>query len=109
MKNQILQAADTVQLTAPYAVEAGNGALIGATFAVSLAKLASGEIGQWLRKGAFVLPKATTAGTGGAQGALAYWNNTAKSVTAVSSGNTLIGFFLNTCTDAATTCEVVLS
>ena len=109
MKNQILPAADTIQLTAPYAVDPGNGALIGATFAVSLAKLASGEIGQWLRKGAFTLPKATTAGTGGAQGALAYWNNTAKSVTAVSSGNTLIGFFLVTCADAATTCDVVLT
>lgn len=110
MKNQILQSADIVQLAAPYAVEPGGGALIGATFAISLAKLANGEIGQWMRgKGAWTLPKATTAGTGGAQGALAYWNNTAKSVTAVSSGNTLIGFFLNTCTDAATTCEVVLT
>jgi predicted RecA/RadA family phage recombinase len=108
MKNEILQNADTIQLTAPYALDPGNGALIGATFAVSLAKLANGEIGQFRRKGMFSFPKATTAGTGGAQGALAYWNNTAKSVTASASGNTLIGFFAATCTDAATTCEVVI-
>lgn len=108
MKNLILPNADIIPLTAPYALESGSGALIGATFAVSIAKLASGEIGQFRRKGLVSLPKATTAGTGGAQGALAYWNNTAKSVTASASGNTLIGFFASTCTDAATTCDVVI-
>jgi predicted RecA/RadA family phage recombinase len=108
MKNEILSEARIIPLTAPYAVEPGAGALVGATFAISLAKLASGEIGQFVREGAFTLPKATTAGTGGAQGALAYWNNTAKSVTASASGNTLIGFFLVTCVDADTTCQVVI-
>jgi len=109
MKNEIYPEAEIIPLTAPYAVEPGAAALIGSKVFVSLAKLANGEIGQWKRNGAHTFPKATTAGTGGAQGALAYWNNTAKSVTASASGNTLMGFFLNTCVDADTTCQVVLT
>ena len=87
-----IQDGDTISFPAPYAVESGAGALIGAVFGVSLAKLANNEVGQFGLKGVAQLPKAT--GAAANLGAKAYWNDTNKNVTASSSGNTLIGVFV---------------
>jgi predicted RecA/RadA family phage recombinase len=108
MKNDI-QNGDTLDLTAPYAVSSGGGALVGATFGVATTDLASGALGAFWLKGVYALTKATGASTGGAQGALAYWNNTNRNVTAVASGNTKIGVFTATCVDADTTARVRLN
>ena len=92
MAKNFIQDGNTISFPAPYAVESGAGALIGATFGVSLAKLASGEVGQFSLEDVWQLPKAT--GAAANLGAKAYWNDTNKNVTASSSGNTLIGVFV---------------
>jgi predicted RecA/RadA family phage recombinase len=109
MKNQVRSEATTIPLTAPYAVESGGAALIGAYVFISLAKLASGEIGQFTREGEFTYAKATGTGTGGAQGALIYWDNTAKLFTGVATGNTLAGFFSVAAGNTDATCQFVFS
>lgn len=76
--------------TAPAAVAAGGGALIGATFGVSKLALAQGARGPFCLTGKFDLPKDANAA---AEGARAYWDNAAKVVTASSAGTTLIGVF----------------
>lgn len=108
MKNYV-QEGDMLALAAPYARSAGEGALIGATFGVAVTDLANGEVGTFALKGVFTLAKATGASTGGAQGAKAYWVAASKSVSAASSGNTLIGVFTATCADADATCSVRLN
>ncbi len=108
MKN-FIQEGDYIDLTAPYDVASGGGALVGATFGVAVTTVANGAVASFATEGVFTLTKATGASSGGAQGALAYWNNTNKNVTAVSSGNTKIGVFMATCADADTTCRVRLN
>ena len=87
MKN-FLAMADVQMLTAPYAVAAGAGALIGAIFGVAQNPLASGARGPFALRGKFELPKD---GNAIGEGVKVYWDNTAKVVTATSTGNTLIG------------------
>jgi len=108
MKN-FIQEGDMIALAAPYARSAGEGALIGATFGVAVTDLANAEVGTFALEGVFTLAKATGASTGGAQGAKAYWVAASKSVSAASSGNTLIGVFTATCADADATCNVRLN
>ena len=108
MKNYI-QDGDTLDLAAPYAVSSGGGALVGATFGVAVTDLASGAVGAFATEGVYTLPKATGASTGGNQGALAYWDNTNKNITAASSNNTKIGVFALTCANADTTARVRLN
>lgn len=108
MKN-FVQGCDSLPLAAPYAVSSGGGALIGATFGVAVTDLANGEVGTFMLEGVFTLTKATGASTGGAQGAKAYWVAASKSVSAASSGNTLIGVFSKTCADGDASCEVRLN
>lgn len=108
MKN-FVQGCDSLSLAAPYAVSSGGGALVGATFGVAVTDLANGEVGTFMLEGVFTLTKATGASTGGAQGAKAYWVAASKSISAASSGNTLIGVFSKTCADGDAICEVRLN
>ena len=108
MKNYI-QEGETLDLAAPYAVSSGSGALVGATFGVAIADLANGAVGAFAIEGVYTLTKATGASTGGNQGALAYWDNTNKNVTAASSGHTKIGVFALTCANADATARVRLN
>lgn len=108
MKN-FIQHGEYMTLTAPYARLSGEGALVGALFGVAVADVANGEEGAFCTEGVFTLAKATGSGTGGAQGAKAYWVAASKSVSAASSGNTLIGCFAATCADGDATCSVRLN
>lgn len=108
MKN-FVQEGKSLNLIAPYAVSSGGGALVGATFGFASTDLASGEEGAFQIEGVYTHAKATGASTGGAQGARAYWNNTSKNITAVSTSNTLIGVFTAICTDADAICTVRLN
>ena len=108
MKNSV-QEGDRIALAAPYAVSSGGGALIGATFGVAVTDLANAEVGTFALEGVFTLTKATGASTGGAQGARAYWVAASKSVSAVSTSNTLIGVFTATCADADAIANVRLN
>jgi predicted RecA/RadA family phage recombinase len=108
MKNYISEG-ENVTLTAPYARLSGEGALVGALFGVAYTDLANGEEGAFATQGIFTLAKATGASTGGSQGAKAYWVAGSKSVSAASSGNTLIGVFAATCADGDATAQVRLN
>lgn len=90
MKN-FVQPGETVSVAAPYAVASGGGALVGSLFGVATATAANGADVELVTEGMFDLAKATGAGTAFTVGAKAYWDNTNKVVTPVSSGNTLIG------------------
>jgi len=87
MRNYV-QSGEVLPLTAPYAVAAGAGFLVGSLFAVAVAAAANGAAVQGRTVGVYDLTKASGAVT---QGAKLYWDNTAKNVTTTSSGNTLIG------------------
>lgn len=111
MKN-FVQGCDSLPLAAPYAVSAGGGALIGATFGVAVNDLANAEVGTFMLEGVFTLTKATGASTGGSAGARAYWIAADKKVTAAagsSPANTLIGVFSKTAADGDAIAEVRLN
>jgi predicted RecA/RadA family phage recombinase len=80
---------DLVDLPAPYDRTTGQGALIGTLFGVATTTVLSGNTASFLVEGVVKVDK--TAGQTFAAGALVYWDNTAKSVTSVSTGNTRIG------------------
>lgn len=86
----------------------GQGVLVGAVFGVVHDTKAEGETAVLKTTGTFILPKPTSSSTGGSAGDRAYWDNTAKKVTAVSTSNTEIGYFHATCADGDATCEVTL-
>jgi predicted RecA/RadA family phage recombinase len=108
MKN-FVQNGKNVDITAPYAVVSGGGVLVGALFGVAIADIANGEVGSVATVGVYALTKATGAGTDGAQGAVAYWDNTAKKVTGVATNNTAIGHFLVAAATADAAATVRLS
>lgn len=87
MKNFLGHANDQ-NLTAPYAVASGAGALVGATFGVAKIAIAQGVRGPFTLVGKFELPKDANAI---GEGVRVYWDNTAKVVTATATNNTLIG------------------
>jgi predicted RecA/RadA family phage recombinase len=81
MKNYV-QKGETITLTAPYAVSAGGGALVGSVFGVATNDYANGEDGEFQVAGVFDLTRETGASTGFTQGALIYWDNTNKRIVA---------------------------
>lgn len=90
MKNYV-QPGKTVTFTAAADIASGAGLLLGTTlFGVATGDVASGEVGEAMIESVFTLPKAAVVVTAFAA---AYWDNTAKVTTNVSSGNTLIGFY----------------
>ena len=105
MRN-FLSPAKVVSVTAPYALNSGDGCLVGVLFGVASAPAANGATVQLSRLGAFTLPKATGAIT---QGAALYWDNTARNLTTTSSGNTKVGAALTAQVSSDTTVQAVLS
>ena len=90
MKN-FVQQGNTLSWTVAAVIASGAGVLLGGTvFGVSTGNYAIGETGEAVIEGVFKLPKAAVVNTAFAA---AYLDNTAKVVTNVASGNTLIGFF----------------
>ena len=76
-------------LAAPYDVVSGDGLLVGAIFGVATHDALSGaEVEAQLTGVVEIAKAASQAWTAGAK---VYWDNTAKRVTNVASGNTLIG------------------
>lgn len=74
------------------AIESGAGILIGVLLGIALQSGGIGDEIQVAYKGVFTLPKTTGGSSAMAQGAKAYWDDTAKTVTGVSAGNTHIGY-----------------
>jgi predicted RecA/RadA family phage recombinase len=75
MKN-FVQSADTLRLTAPYTVTAGQGALVNDIFGVAAGDVTSGSVGSFAVVGAYSLAK--TSAQAWAVGETIYWDNTNK-------------------------------
>ena len=90
MKNYV-QPGNVLSFTAAADLASGVGVLLGTVaFGVTTGAVKSGETGEAAVEGVFTLPKAAVVVTAYAA---AYWDNTAKLATNVSSSNTLIGYF----------------
>lgn len=89
MKN-FIQPGHNLDIVAPYAVTSGQGLLDGVEFSVASTDIASGAAGIGVTDGVFALAKAAVTVV---RKTIAYWDNTARLVTNVSSGNTKIGVF----------------
>lgn len=90
MKNFVKQG-NVLTFTAGAALASGVGVLLTASlFGVTAGAYANGEVGEAAIEGVFDLPKAAITNTAFAA---AYWDNTNKVTTNVSSGNVLIGFY----------------
>jgi predicted RecA/RadA family phage recombinase len=88
MRNYI-QPGHAITLVAPYDVVSGSGLLVGAIFGVASHDALSGAEVETQLTG--VIDLAKTASQAWTAGVKVYWDNTAKLVTNVASGNTLIG------------------
>jgi predicted RecA/RadA family phage recombinase len=88
MKNYV-QPGKTLTLTAPYARNSGQAALIGTIVAIAAGDVANAARGEWDVQGVFDVDKAT--GTAWTEGATIYWDNAAKLFTTVSTSNTKAG------------------
>ncbi len=106
MKNYV-QEGDTLTLTAPYARNSGEGALVGAIFGVACNDVANGASGEFLRDGVFDLTATTTAT--GSMGAKAYWDDGNKRVDTDSTVGMLIGALVVAKINGQTTARVVLN
>lgn len=90
MKN-FLQDGTVVPMTAPAGgVTSGTAYLINAVVVCAMQDAAAGATFPAMIDGCMSLPKA--AGLAIAEGALLYWDNTAKNLTTTSAGNTKCGF-----------------
>ena len=93
MKN-FVQNGEYVEVPLPYDRLSGEGVLVGTLFGVCVVNGASGASINIHTEGVYDLTAATGAGTDAAVGAAAYWDNTNKRITPVSTSNTLVGKFL---------------
>jgi predicted RecA/RadA family phage recombinase len=84
-----LQPGHAITLLAPYDVLSGDGLLVGSIFGIASHDAALGAEVETQLTG--VLDLAKTASQAWTAGAKVYWDNTAKRVTNVASGNTLVG------------------
>ncbi len=90
MKNYVKKG-EHLSLTAPYALSAGDGALVGSIFAVAITGAANAAAFEGKTCGVFDLTALST--DTAAQGADAYWDDTNKRITATQGSNTLVGAF----------------
>lgn len=88
-----IQNGDYVEVTLPYARSGGQGVLVGALFGVCVVDGASGDVINIHTEGVYGLEAATGASTDATQWAKAYWDNSAKKITPVASGNSYVGTF----------------
>ena len=93
MKNYV-QEGCYVEVTLPYARLSGEGVLVGSLFGVCVVDGASGASINIHTEGVYDLTAATGASTDAVVGAKAYWDNTNKRITPVSTSNSYVGVFL---------------
>lgn len=93
MKNYV-QEGCYVEVALPYARLSGEGVLVGSLFGVCVVDGASGASINIHTEGVYDLAAATGANTDAVVGAKAYWDNTNKRITPVSTSNSYVGVFL---------------
>ncbi len=85
----------------------GAGLIVGSMFGIANDTVAAGVTVGLALFGQFYMAKAT--GTAWTAGQILYWDNTAKNVTTVSSGNTKIGYAVAAALSADTVGTVILT
>lgn len=103
-----VQDGDYIEVTLPYDRNPGEGVLVGTMFGISVDGGLQGEVKNIHREGVYGLVAASGASTDAIQGALAYWDNTNKRITPVSTSNTLVGKFAVAKTTSQATARVAL-
>jgi predicted RecA/RadA family phage recombinase len=107
MAKNYIAPSDPVTVPAPAGgVVSGTAYLIGALFGVAGNSAAQGLGFPLHLRGVWELPKTT--GINWLVGAKLYWDNTAKAITNVAAGNTLVGTARNDRVNADTVAEVIL-
>lgn len=88
--NNYIKSGQRMTFTAPAGgVVSGTAYLIGTLLVVAASSVAQGLPFEGAAEGVYTLPKA--ASQAWTEGALVYWNNTAKNLTTTATGNTLVG------------------
>jgi predicted RecA/RadA family phage recombinase len=88
--NNYIKPGRVITCTAPTGgVVSGSAYLIGTLLVVSQTTVAQGLPFEGLCEGVVLLPKA--AGQAWTEGALVYWDNTAKNLSTLATGNTRVG------------------
>lgn len=105
MKN-FVQPGETVTVAAPYAVNSGDGVLVGALFGVATNAAASGADVEIKTEGVVDINALSTDVI--AQGAKAYWDNGNRRITGTVGSNTLVGAVTVAKASGATTARVYL-
>ena len=109
MAKNYVQEGEYLEVVAPYDRSAGQGMLVGKLFGVVIDDVLSGNPVTLDTMDVWDLTKATGTGTGAGQGVKAYWDDTAKAITAVSTNNTLVGVFAVTAADGDALARVRLN
>ena len=105
MKNFIAPG-ENITVPAPYDVDAGEGALVGALFGVAQFDAAEAEDVVLVRRGIFALAK--TSAQVWTIGAKIYWDDTNKVATTTATDNTLIGAAMAVAANPSATGSVLL-
>jgi predicted RecA/RadA family phage recombinase len=105
MKN-FVQAGDIITVTAPYALAAGDGALVGSIFGVAQNAAAISTDVELAVEGVFDITALST--DTATQGTKVYWDNTNKRITTTLTANTLVGAVTVAKASGATTARVRL-
>ena len=106
MRNHV-QRGETLSLTAPYAVAAGAGLLVGSLFAVATSAADNAAAVEGATCGVYDLAKVSAQAW--TVGAKIYWDDTARLCTTVSTSNTLIGAAVAAATNPSATGRVRLN
>lgn len=107
MKNYV-QPGDTLTVTAPYALTAGDGCLVGTMFGVACGTYANGATDAEIKtEGVFDLTALST--DTAALGAALYWDNSNKRLTTTASGNTKVGVAVAAKANGDTTARIRLN
>lgn len=104
MKN-FIQPSDTIDAVIGATITSGQAFLVGTMLVVAQVAGVSGDTISAKTDGVYSIPKAVGAIS---QGAVVYWDDTAKNVTTTSSGNTKCGYAFNAALSADTTANIML-
>lgn len=106
MKN-FIQEGNHMDHTPTAALTSGQMVLVGARVGIAIADIPANTPGVLRMTGVASVPK--KAADAPAQGALLYWDNTAKNLTVTSSGNTLAGYAFAAAAGADATVSIKLN
>lgn len=106
MKN-FVRKGDNLPIAAPYTITAGQGVQVGsALFGVAVSDITSASTGLINMAGVYSLAKTT--GLAFAAGARAWWDNTARALTNVSTGNISVGVVTQAASSSSTAAQLRL-